>query len=133
MFDWLKPKKKETSAPPPTSEATEPSSSGVVEISAIELRKLLASPAPPLVLDIREPYELEADGLIPDSAHIPMRFIPTRLADLPKDRSLVVYCAVGSRSYYVAEFLLAQGYRDVKNLTGGIVAWNNAGASRKNP
>lgn len=130
MFDWMKPKKKAALAPlPPTSEATEPSLPGVVEISAMELRKLLASPAPPLVLDVREPYELEADGLIPESVHIPMRFIPTRLAELPEDRSLVVYCAVGSRSYYVAEFLLAHGYPDVKNLTGGIVAWNSARAS----
>ena len=126
MFDWLKPKKKETPAPPPASETVEPASPGVVEISAMELRKLLESPAPPTVLDVREPYELEADGLIPDSVHIPMRFVPTRLADLPKDRSLVVYCAAGSRSYYVAEFLLAQGYGDVKNLTGGIMAWQAA-------
>ena len=125
MFDWMKPKKKAAPVPPPpTSEAAEPPSLGVVEISAKELRKLLESPAPPLVLDVREPYELEADGLIPDSVHIPMRFIPTRLADLPKDRPVVVYCAAGVRSEQVAEFLLQKGYSDVKNLTGGIMAWN---------
>ncbi|MBI3241130.1 MAG: rhodanese-like domain-containing protein [Chloroflexi bacterium] len=120
MFDWLKPKKQETPTTPPTNETAEPT---VVEISALELRKLIESPAPPLVLDVREPYELEADGLIPDSVHIPMRFVPNRLADLPKDRPIVVYCAAGARSYNVAEFLLSQGYADVKNLRGGIIAW----------
>ena len=121
MFNWMKPKKKEASPPP-----TEPPTPVVPEISAAELQALLKSPTPPLVLDVREAYELTADGLIPGSAHIPMRFIPNRLSELPKYRPIVAYCGVGARSYYVAEFLLKQGYGDVKNLRGGIMAWQAA-------
>lgn len=118
MFNWMKPKKKEAPAEPPPSV--------VPEISAAELQALLKSSTPPFVLDVREAYELTTDGLIPGSVHIPMRFIPNRLSELPKDRPIVAYCGVGARSYYVAEFLLNQGYGDVKNLRGGIIAWQAA-------
>jgi rhodanese-related sulfurtransferase len=117
MFDWLKPKKPES---PP-----EPEPPKVQEITAKQLRELLASPEPPLVLDVREAYEL-ADGIVPGSVHIPMRFIPTRLAELPRDQPIVAYCAAGVRSYHVAGFLLAQGYGDVKSLAGGIMDWQAA-------
>ena len=118
MFNWMKPKKKEASPTP-----AESSTPLVPEISAAELKTLLKSPTPPLVLDVREAYELTADGLIPGSAHIPMRFIPNRLAELPKDRPIVAYCTAGARSYHVAEFLLKQGFGDVKNLRGGLIDW----------
>ncbi len=129
MFNWMKPKKKE--APIATRSDSnrspaEPPTPVVPEISAAELRALLKSPTPPLVLDVREAYELTADGLIPGSVHIPMRFIPNRLSELPRDRPIVAYCGVGARSYYVAEFLLKQGYGEVKNLRGGIIAWQAA-------
>jgi rhodanese-related sulfurtransferase len=56
-----------------------------------------------------------------------MRFIPARLSELPRDRPIVAYCAAGVRSLYVAEFLLAQGYGDVKSLAGGMIAWQATG------
>ncbi len=118
MFNWMKPKK--TQAPEP------PLPPVVPEISAADLQALLKSPSPPLVLDVREAYELTADGLIPGSVHISMRFIPNRLSELPKDRLIVAYCTVGARSYQVAEFLLERGYGEVKNLRGGIIAWRAA-------
>lgn len=121
MFNWMKPKKKEAPPSPP-----EPPTPVVPEISPAELQALLRSPRPPLVLDVREAYELTADGLIPGSVHIPMHFIPNRLSELPKDRPIVAYCTVGARSYQVAEFLLEQGYGNVKNLRGGIIAWQAA-------
>ena len=119
MFNWLKPKKQET---PPPAPPPEPEPPAVQEITAKQLKELLAAPEPPLVLDVREAYELP-DGIVPGSVHIPMRFIPTRLAELPRDRPIVAYCAAGVRSYHVAEFLLAQGYGDVKSLAGGLMAW----------
>ncbi len=121
MLNWLKPKKTQAPEPPPTDS---------LEITAKELKALLESPNPPLVLDVREAYELTADGLISGSVHIPMRFIPNRLSELPKDRPIVAYCGVGARSYYVAEFLLKQGYGDVKNLRGGIIAWQAANSGQ---
>ena len=49
--------------------------------------------------------------------------IPARLAELPHDREIVVLCHVGGRSLRVAQFLAAQGFQPVTNLSGGIVAW----------
>jgi len=73
-------------------------------------------------LDVREPWEHELCHIEGD-LHIPMGEIPTRLAEIPQDRPLIVVCHHGMRSMQVAQFLLARGYADVSNLNGGIDAW----------
>ena len=115
MFNWLK--RKPTPPPPP-----EPAKPAVPEMSAAQLKERLTGENPPLVVDVREAYEL-AEGKILSSIHIPMGSIPARLSELPTDRDLVLQCAVGQRSYAVGEYLLRQGYTRVYNLTGGIYAW----------
>jgi rhodanese-related sulfurtransferase len=74
------------------------------------------------LLDVREPWEHELCHIAGDM-HIPMGQIPGRLAEIPRDRPLVVVCHHGMRSRQVAEFLLAHGFTDVSNLDGGIDAW----------
>ncbi|MBI3761580.1 MAG: rhodanese-like domain-containing protein [Chloroflexi bacterium] len=110
--------------PPPEPDPDLPliSQTNVPETSAKELKALLASPEPPFVLDVREPYEWP-DGVIPGAAQIPMNSIPARLDELPRDRAIVAYCHIGERSWYVAEFLLRNGFTNVSHLTGGIEAW----------
>lgn len=61
---------------------------------------------------------------IEPSLHIPMDVVPSRLAELPRHRRIVVYCHSGFRSYTVAAYLEHEGYNDVRNLTGGIDAWS---------
>jgi rhodanese-related sulfurtransferase len=97
----------------------------VPEWSPTELRRRWTAEAPHdvVVLDVREPEELEAAKL-PEALHIPMRDVPARLADLPKDRTIVVMCHAGGRSARVAEYLLANGFEHVFNLRGGIDAWS---------
>jgi len=92
------------------------------EISAHELEILLKAEQPPLVIDVRAPFEL-ARGLIPGSIHIPMGAIAFRLDELPHDRTIVIYCHLGERSWSVARFLARSGFREVKSLHGGIEAW----------
>ncbi|MDB5753303.1 MAG: sulfurtransferase [Ramlibacter sp.] len=87
---------------------------------------LQQQPADPVVLDVREPWELqtasvEADGFA--LLAIPMNDIPARLAEVPRDRPLAVLCHHGGRSQRVAQFLEQQGYTDVANITGGIDVW----------
>jgi len=94
----------------------------VPEIGALELKARLASDAPPLLLDVREPYEW-TDGGIPGAVPMPMNSVPNRLAELPRDREIVAYCSVGQRSWAVAEFLLRNGFSRVSNLDGGMAAW----------
>jgi rhodanese-related sulfurtransferase len=74
------------------------------------------------LLDVREPWECEIASL-PGSIQIPMGEIPTRWQELATDLPLVVVCKAGSRSRRVAQFLQAQGFGQVANLTGGIDAW----------
>ena len=78
--------------------------------------------ASPLVVDIREDWEL-ARCALSDSLHVPMHELPRRLADLPRDRDLVVVCHHGVRSRMAARFLAGAGFGPVWNLTGGVEAW----------
>ncbi|MDH3420592.1 MAG: rhodanese-like domain-containing protein [Gammaproteobacteria bacterium] len=75
------------------------------------------------LLDVREPEEL-AIASLPGSLHIPMREIPGRLEQLDRDRPIVVMCHTGVRSRHVAGFLLANDFKHVYNLAGGIDAWS---------
>ena len=74
------------------------------------------------LLDVREPDEL-AVAAVEDALHIPMREVPVRLAELDRDKPLVVMCHSGGRSRRVAEYLAANGFGQVFNLAGGIDAW----------
>ena len=76
----------------------------------------------PLLLDVREAWELEIARLA-DAVHIPMGQVPDRLGELPRDRDIVVMCHAGGRSARVCQFLQQQGYTRVWNLAGGILAW----------
>ena len=99
-----------------------PTPSSVTEISPEELKLQLDSPQPPLVLDVREPWELEAARL-GGTLDIPMAQVPQRLAELPRDRPIVVMCHAGARSMKVANFLVQNGFEQVASLDGGIRAW----------
>lgn len=74
-----------------------------------------------LLLDVREPYEL-AQAHVEGAVHIPMRQVPARLAELPRDRPILVMCHHGGRSQMVADWLAANGLR-AENVAGGIDAW----------
>jgi rhodanese-related sulfurtransferase len=83
---------------------------------------------PPLLLDVREPWEVQVAHVTPqgfDVVAIPMNEIPGRLAELPQDRAIACLCHHGARSLRVAMFLAQQGYTDVANIAGGIDAWAN--------
>jgi rhodanese-related sulfurtransferase len=88
-----------------------------------ELRdRLKAKGDKPVILDVREDWEWRTCHL-PDSVHIPMRQIPMRAAELPRDTEIVVMCHHGIRSQQVANFLAQHGFKNLYNLTGGIDAW----------
>jgi len=94
----------------------------VREYAPAEVAAQLKAPSPPLLLDVREAWELEIARL-PEALHIPMAQIPARLGELDRRRDVVVMCRSGGRSLNVARFLDAQGFPSVANLTGGILAW----------
>jgi adenylyltransferase/sulfurtransferase len=91
------------------------------EINPTELQELMAGPNPPLLVDVREPFEAEI-AQIAGSLLIPMNSLPQRLQEIPKDRAVALYCHAGARSAYAAEWLSRQGY-DALSLAGGIDQW----------
>jgi len=96
------------------------------QIDPQELSRKLAGDTRPTVLDVRQPQELQAEGRIEGSMHIPMNDIPARLAELPREGELVAVCKRGQRSWQVAQWLRQQGY-DASSLSGGLDAWRAAG------
>ena len=93
------------------------------QISVHELKDKLDQGANDFVLiDVREPWELNVCA-IPGAMSIPMRAIPARYPELPKDAELVLMCHHGIRSQQVAYFLERQGFTRLNNLAGGIAAW----------
>lgn len=58
---------------------------------------------------------------------IPIDQLARRLGEIPRNRPILIYCAVGSRSSQVANYLVRQGYAEVYNLSGGIYAWAQQG------
>ena len=95
----------------------------MTEISPSELKDRLTGDAPPLILDVREEWELALASL-KSVIHIPMGQIPDRLSELDADREIAVMCHHGVRSSQVVAFLKQSGFTRVINLTGGIDAWS---------
>ena len=75
------------------------------------------------LLDVREPYEYQIAQI--GGTLIPQNDVPNRLAEIPRDREIVVHCRSGARSQRIAELLKQSGYTQVENLAGGILAWSD--------
>jgi len=95
------------------------------EISVEELKARRDSGDNPLVIDVREAWELQL-AQIPGVVHVPMNEVPARLIEFSKDAETIVMCHAGGRSMRVAQFLVKQGFTNVANLTGGISAWSES-------
>jgi len=78
------------------------------------------------VLDVREQYEYD-EKHIPGVTLLPMSEIQNRLDEIPTDKEVIVTCRSGNRSGQVTQFLKQNGYDNVHNMQGGIVAWEEAG------
>lgn len=95
----------------------------VALIDPEEARRLTTDGA--FLLDVREDDEWEA-GHAPEAVHVVMGTVADRLGEIPTDRTVVCVCRVGGRSGAVAGALAGSGY-DVRNLDGGMLAWESAG------
>lgn len=95
------------------------------EVTPRDVAAALSSDQPPLLLDCREPFEVEIARIEP-SRHVPMGEIAGRLPELEAhaEDAVVVYCHHGVRSLQVVAFLREQGFDDVRSLAGGIDRWS---------
>lgn len=104
-------------APAPAAEARDS-----MEMSPLELKARLDRGDDLVLLDVREPHETQICNL-DGSTLIPLGDVPRRLAEIDRERDLVVYCRSGVRSLRAVMFLRRQGFERAVNLTGGILRW----------
>lgn len=93
------------------------------EITAMELKKELSEGKDLLVVDVRTPQEV-ALGRLESCVHIPLQDLASRMDELDREKDIVVYCKSGGRSRRAIEMLQTHGYKNLRNLTGGITAWS---------
>ncbi len=96
----------------------------VTEVKPRALKQLIDAGSNLVLLDVREPFEHELCR-IEGSVLLPVGELERRVGELNRDDEIVVYCHVGVRSARAAEFLSSRGFKRVKNLSGGIMAWAN--------
>lgn len=92
------------------------------DITARELEKRLQESAPPRLIDVREPHELEISQL-EEAELIPLGQLASRLSELDSAEEIVLFCKSGTRSTRALEILASAGFKKIKNLKGGINAW----------
>jgi sulfur-carrier protein adenylyltransferase/sulfurtransferase len=96
---------------------------GIPQLSVKELKRRIDSGEDVFILDVREPYEYQIANI--GGRLIPQNDVPQRLAEIDRDREIVVQCRSGARSQKIAEYLKQAGYAKVVNLAGGILAWSD--------
>jgi NADPH-dependent 2,4-dienoyl-CoA reductase/sulfur reductase-like enzyme/rhodanese-related sulfurtransferase len=94
-------------------------------ISALDVKKKLDDHEAPFFLDVRDPDEFEETRLGIGETLIPLDALRKRMGDLPqdRDREIICYCKVSLRGYEAALALEANGWKNVRVMEGGIMAW----------
>ena len=95
---------------------------GAQNISSHEAKALLDRSKNIFLLDVRTPWE-SRQARLPGSVLIPINEFENRIHEVPKNKTILVYCASGSRSKTVADTLSKRGYKNVYNITDGIAGW----------
>jgi len=105
---------------------TQPQPLGIPSVSAEQAAELQSDGAAALIVDVREPREFESLRA-PGAVLLPLADFAVRYRELPGDRPLLLLCRSGARSLRATAFLVQQGFADVANVDGGMIAWKNAG------
>jgi len=94
-----------------------------MDITPKELKQKIDQGETFVLIDVREPNEHEAYNV--GGELIPLKTLPNRLSELEdhKDDEVVVYCRSGNRSGMAQQFMQQSGFSNVRNLTGGMLAW----------
>lgn len=105
-----------------TPTAASAASQEIPAVTVEDLKARLDAQDDLLIVDVREPHEVDICR-IAGSTVIPLGELPARLAEVPRDRDVVVHCKMGGRSAKAVGLLCEAGYTRAVNLTGGILAW----------
>ena len=96
------------------------------DITAAQARQLLSRTPKAFLLDVRTPDEYR-QGHLRGAVLVPLGELERRMGEVPRNRTVLVYCAVGSRSRMAAGLLARKGYGEVYNMGDGIVGWYRSG------
>jgi sulfur-carrier protein adenylyltransferase/sulfurtransferase len=107
----------------PESKEDKSMKNGIPQITVQELKRRIDAGEDVQLIDVREPYEFQIAQI--GGKLIPQNDVPQRLAEIDRDREVIVHCRSGARSQRIAEFLVQSGYLKVANLAGGILAWSD--------
>lgn len=99
---------------------------GPVNVTSTQARALLAKNGRIVLLDVRTPEEYRQAHLR-GSLLVPLGELQSRVKEIPRDRPVLVYCAVGARSSSAASLLASLGYREVYHMSDGLVGWYKNG------
>ncbi|WP_192820442.1 rhodanese-like domain-containing protein [Rufibacter sp. LB8] len=99
----------------------------VADITAAELKQRLANKETPILIDVREPWEHEEQNL-PGAQLIPLGSLPEKIQELEeyKDQEILIHCRSGKRSATAQAILRQNGFTNVRNVEGGMLAYNEA-------
>jgi len=113
-----------TAGEPAAATAAAPAPAAAVALMSQEalLEHLSRHPDHLYVLDVRTPQEY-AEGHVPGAVNVPQDQLASRLAEVPKDKDVVIYCRSGRRSALAADVLAANGYSRLSHLEGDMNAW----------
>jgi len=93
------------------------------EVTVQELKDMMDKKEDFQLIDVREEIEFDVCNL--DGELIPMGIVMDNLDKISKDKKVVIHCKSGGRSGTIVQMLDAQGYTNLYNLKGGILAWSN--------
>jgi sulfur-carrier protein adenylyltransferase/sulfurtransferase len=91
------------------------------EVTPSELKQMLDNKEEIQLIDVREQHEYQAGHI--ESALIPMNTIPQNLEKISKDKKVIMICRSGNRSGNVIRFMEGNGFENLYNLKGGLLAW----------
>jgi rhodanese-related sulfurtransferase len=100
---------------------------GVAQLTVADLQHKLAAREPIQIIDVRSPEEFQFDGHVAGARLIPLPALALRLVEIRRDVPVALICRSGNRSQVAADMLVRQGYDNVSNVQGGMIAWQRAG------
>ena len=106
-------------------------SNAIATITAPELKQRLDAGEKLYLLDVRSDEEYRHDGHIAGAHLLPLPMLAMRQNELPQDTPIICICRSGNRSGLAADQLARQGFSQILNLTGGMMAWERAGLPTK--
>lgn len=95
----------------------------MADITVQELHDRMQKNENLIVIDVREGYEYEEFNI--NAKHIPLAEVPSRMAEISEDKNaeIIVHCRSGARSNQAKMYLMSEGFTNVRNLLGGMLAW----------